>query len=41
VRFRRFTTCKSHIGIVIEPNEKEQLKEFVDGLNNGYTEAGR
>jgi NTP pyrophosphatase (non-canonical NTP hydrolase) len=31
---------ESHIGIVIEPNEKEQLKEFVDGLNNGCTEAG-
>jgi NTP pyrophosphatase (non-canonical NTP hydrolase) len=32
---------ESHIGVVITPDEKELLKEFVDGLNKGCTEAGR
>lgn len=32
---------ESHIGVVISPDEKETLQEFVQGLNNGCTEAGR
>lgn len=32
---------ESHIGVVITPDEKELLQEFVEGLNNGCTEAGR
>lgn len=31
---------ESHIGVIITPEEKESLQEFVDGLNSGCTEAG-
>ena len=31
---------ESHIGVIIAPDEKERLQEFVDGLNSGCTEAG-
>lgn len=32
---------ESHIGVVISPDEKEALQEFVQGLNDRCTEAGR
>ena len=32
---------ESHIGVVILPEEKEALQEFVQGLNDRCTEAGR
>jgi NTP pyrophosphatase (non-canonical NTP hydrolase) len=32
---------ESHIGVVILPDEKEALQEFVQGLNDRCTEAGR
>jgi NTP pyrophosphatase (non-canonical NTP hydrolase) len=32
---------ESHIGVVISPDEKESLQEFVQGLNDRCTEAGR
>ncbi len=31
---------ESHIGVVISPDEKESLQEFVQGLNDRCTEAG-
>lgn len=31
---------ESHIGVVITPDEKKELKKFVKGLNNRCTEAG-
>lgn len=32
---------ESHIGVVITPDRKEDLQEFVDGLNQRCTSAGR
>ena len=32
---------ESHIGVIITPDRKEDLQEFVDGLNAGCTAAGR
>ena len=32
---------ESHIGVTITPDEKEALQEFVQGLNDRCTEAGR
>jgi NTP pyrophosphatase (non-canonical NTP hydrolase) len=32
---------ESHIGVVISPDEKEALQDFVQGLNDRCTEAGR
>lgn len=32
---------ESHIGVVITPNQKEDLNSFVNGLNEGCTEVGR
>ena len=32
---------ESHIGVVISPDEKEALQEFVQGLNDRCTEVGR
>lgn len=31
---------ESHIGVVITPDEKEKLQEFVQGLNDRCTDAG-
>ena len=32
---------ESHIGVVISPDEKEELQEFVQGLNEGFFSPSR